>query len=73
MRQLIRAHLAGRDLFFSDETPEILETGGWVDRSHEIDPLDPQPVWGAETRVRLTLTGGPAARPSLADLRVATI
>jgi hypothetical protein len=52
---------------------EILETGGWVDRSHEIDPLDPQPVWGVETRVRLTLTGGPAARPSLADLRIATI
>jgi hypothetical protein len=52
---------------------EILEAGGWVDRSHEIDPLDPQPVWGAETRVRLTLTGSPAARPSLADLRVATI
>ncbi|WP_417766718.1 DUF4815 domain-containing protein [Stappia sp.] len=52
---------------------EILEAGGWVDRTHEIDPLDPQPAWGAETRVRLTLTGGPAARPSLADLRVATI
>ena len=52
---------------------EVLEAGGWVDRSHEIDPLDPQPAWGFETRVRLTLTGGPAARPSLADLRVATI
>lgn len=52
---------------------ETLEAGGWVDRSHQIDPLDPQPAWGAETRVRLTLTGSPAARPALADLRVATI
>ncbi|ADZ72399.1 DUF4815 domain-containing protein [Polymorphum gilvum] len=52
---------------------DVLETDGWVERSHELDPLDPQPAWGAETRVRLTLTGGPAARPSLADLRVATI
>ena len=54
-------------------TTEVLEAGGWVDRTHEIDPIDPQPAWGAETRVRLTLTGGPAARPALADLRVATI
>ncbi|MCA1242940.1 DUF4815 domain-containing protein [Stappia stellulata] len=52
---------------------EALELAGWVDRTHEIDVADPQPTWGAQTRVRLTLTGGPAARPSLADLRVATI
>ncbi|MBL6431663.1 MAG: hypothetical protein HPM95_13015 [Alphaproteobacteria bacterium] len=55
-----------------DQT-EALELAGWVDRTHEIDVADPQPTWGAQTRVRLTLTGGPAARPSLADLRVATI
>ncbi|WP_319775489.1 DUF4815 domain-containing protein [Breoghania sp.] len=52
---------------------EVLEIAGWTDRTYEINPLDPQPTWGAETRVRLTLTGTPAARPSLADLRAATI
>ncbi|WP_425086988.1 DUF4815 domain-containing protein [Stappia sp.] len=52
---------------------EALELAGWVDRQHEINPVDPQPTWGVQTRVRLTLTGGPAARPSLADLRAVTI
>ncbi|MEI2386031.1 DUF4815 domain-containing protein [Breoghania sp. JC706] len=52
---------------------ELLEVEGWTDRTYEIDEADPQPTWGEETRVRLTLTGTPAARPSLADLRAVTI
>ena len=38
----IRAHLAGRDLFFSDETPEILETGGGLRAA--LPHLGPGPV-----------------------------
>lgn len=52
---------------------EELEVAGWTDRTYEIDPLDPQPDWAFASRIRLTLTGGPAARPSLADLRAAAI
>lgn len=42
--------------------------GGWAERTHEVDH-----VTGSEGRIRLTLTGTPAARPSLADIRVPTI
>lgn len=42
--------------------------GGWVEREHQLDPFTAQ-----LGRIKLTLTGSPAARPSLADLRVAAI
>ncbi|WP_024277990.1 DUF4815 domain-containing protein [Xanthobacter sp. 126] len=41
---------------------------GWAEREHTIDPLT-----GAQTRLRLTLNGTPAARPSLADVRAVSI
>jgi len=37
---------------------------GWIEQQYEIDPHTAQ-----EGRIRLTLTGGPGARPSLYDLR----
>lgn len=41
---------------------------GWIERQYEINPYTAQ-----EGRVRLTLTGGPGARPSLYDLRAVSI
>lgn len=41
---------------------------GWIERQFEIDPYTAQ-----EGRIRLTLTGGPGARPSLYDLRAVSI
>lgn len=41
---------------------------GWIERQYEIDPHT-----ATEGRVRLTLTGGPGARPSLYDLRAVAI
>ncbi|MFG1317998.1 DUF4815 domain-containing protein [Xanthobacter autotrophicus] len=41
---------------------------GWSEREHTVDP-----VTSAETRLRLTLTGTPAARPALADPRAVSI
>lgn len=39
----IRAHLAGRDIAFSDETPEILDTGGGLRLA--LPQLGPGPVF----------------------------
>jgi hypothetical protein len=41
---------------------------GWAEREHTVASIT-----SAETRVRLTLTGTPAARPSLADPRAVSI
>jgi hypothetical protein len=41
---------------------------GWIERQFEIDPFT-----AIEGRLRLTLTGGPGARPSLYDLRGVSI
>jgi len=48
------------------DTTEILN-GGWVERRHKK-----LSVTGLEGRLRITLSGGPAARPSLADFRAVT-
>lgn len=41
---------------------------GWIERQYEINPYT-----ATEGRIRLTLTGGPGARPSLSDLRAVSI
>ncbi|QPC44520.1 DUF4815 domain-containing protein [Kaustia mangrovi] len=41
---------------------------GWTEREYELNPHSAQ-----EGRLRLTLTGGPAARPAVADLRAVSI
>lgn len=41
---------------------------GWAEREHTLDPLT-----SAQTRLRLTLAGTPAARPALADVRAVSI
>lgn len=41
---------------------------GWVERVYEVDPYTAQ-----DGRIRLSLTGGPGARPSLYDLRSVSI
>lgn len=42
--------------------------GGWVEREYRVTPYT-----AATGRLRLTLTGGPAARPRLADMRAVSI
>ncbi|MFT0861758.1 DUF4815 domain-containing protein [Ancylobacter sp. G4_0304] len=48
-------------------TDEVLPTG-WRERSYTVDPIT-----AFEGRIKLTLTGTPAARPALSDLRCVMI
>jgi hypothetical protein len=49
------------------EETEILDFG-WLDREFRLDP-----VTAVQGRIRVTLSGGPAARPSVQDLRAVSI
>jgi hypothetical protein len=49
------------------EASEVLDFG-WIEREYRVDPLT-----AVQGRMKITLTGSPAARPSIQDLRAVSI